>query len=238
MRHIALFLMLGILMLTACTAAPSPNQDQQATNTIAPSPTVPAAQMPTETQSPTVSSPAAGTIVFKIISGESKVFYEVNETFLNQNNRFNTAVGITPQISGEVYANLQNPPASSLSVIEVDISQFESDSSRRDDAIRQKWLESARFPIARFVPTKIEGLPESYTEGKEYSFRVTGELTVRDTTKPVTFDVRASLANQTLTGNATTTILMSDFGIGPISIAGILQTEDIVKVTLQFVARP
>jgi polyisoprenoid-binding protein YceI len=175
--------------------------------------------------------------VFKIIPGESKVTYEVGETFLNQNNRFSTAIGITSQISGEVYANLQNPPASSLSTIEVDISQFESDSSRRDNAIRQRWLESARFPIARFVPTQIEGLPESYTEGQEYSFRVTGDLTVRDTTKPVTFEVRASLSNQTLTGSATTTILMSDFGVGPISIAGVLQTEDAVKVTLEFVAR-
>lgn len=237
MRRVVLSLTISILMLTACTAAPTPTQIQQVTNTIAPSSPIPPAEMPTETQLPPVNPTITNTTVFKIIPGESKVTYEVGETFLNQNNRFSTAIGITSQISGEVYANLQNPPASSLSTIEVDISQFESDSSRRDNAIRQRWLESARFPIARFVPTQIEGLPESYTEGQEYSFRVTGDLTVRDTTKPVTFEVRASLSNQTLTGSATTTILMSDFGVGPISIAGILQTEDTVKVTLEFVAR-
>jgi hypothetical protein len=31
---------------------------------------------------------------------------------------------------------------------------------------------------------------------------------------------------------------MSDFGFGPIDIAGILKTEDEAKVTLNFVARP
>lgn len=232
-RRIALFLIPVILIWTACTATPTTPPAQQTTNTVALSSPVPTVNAPTETQ-----PPVKETVLFKIVPGESKVTYEVNETFLNQNNRFNTAIGVTTQISGEIYANLQNPPASTLSAIEVDISQFESDSSRRDNAIRQNWLESARFPIARFVPTQIEGLPASYVEGQEYSFRVTGDLTVRETTKPVTFEVRASLANQTLSGSATTTLLMSDFGIGPISIAGILQTEDVVKVTLQFVARP
>jgi hypothetical protein len=41
-----------------------------------------------------------------------------------------------------------------------------------------------------------------------------------------------------LTGEAGTTILMSEFGIGPISIAGILNTEDEIKLSFTFVARP
>jgi hypothetical protein len=32
--------------------------------------------------------------------------------------------------------------------------------------------------------------------------------------------------------------LMSDFGFGPISLAGILNTEDEVKINFDFVARP
>ena len=61
---------------------------------------------------------------------------------------------------------------------------------------------------------------------------------MRETTRPVTFDVTVSGTSQELSGEAGTTILMSDFGVGPISIAGILNTEDEVKLTFAFVARP
>jgi polyisoprenoid-binding protein YceI len=84
----------------------------------------------------------------------------------------------------------------------------------------------------------VTGLPESVTEGQSYSFKVTGNLTAHNVTKPVTFDVTASLNGTTVTGTATTTIKMSDFGVGPITLAGMLQTQDDVKLSMQFVARP
>ena len=61
---------------------------------------------------------------------------------------------------------------------------------------------------------------------------------MREITQPVTFDVTVSGTQNELTGEAGTTILMSDFGVGPISIAGILNTEDEVKRSFTFVARP
>jgi polyisoprenoid-binding protein YceI len=61
---------------------------------------------------------------------------------------------------------------------------------------------------------------------------------VHTVTKPVTWDMTARLTGNTLTGLATTTVKMSDFGVGPITLAGILQTQDDVKLTLNFVARP
>ncbi|NMB89843.1 MAG: YceI family protein [Chloroflexi bacterium] len=179
----------------------------------------------------------AGTVVFNIVPQESKVTYEVGETFFSQNNRFALAIGTTGQISGSVTADLADPPASALGPIEVDISQFTSDSSRRDNFIRQNQLESGRFPIATFTSTHIEGLPTSYAEGQNYTFQVTGDLTVKEATQPVTFDVTARLEGNTLTGTATSAIKMSDFGVGPISLVGMLQTEDEVKLTFDFVAR-
>jgi hypothetical protein len=50
--------------------------------------------------------------------------------------------------------------------------------------------------------------------------------------------VTAALRGDTLTGKATTTILLSQFGVGPISILSVLKTEDEAKITLEFVARP
>lgn len=182
-------------------------------------------------------APEGGMEVFVIIPGESEVSYEVGEVFLDQDNAFNLAVGVTSEVNGEIIIDRANPQNSSIGPIGVDISQFTSDNRRRDNAIRQRFLESTRFPIAVFTPREIQGLPESYQEGQQISFQVTGDLTVRDVTKPVTFEISLVGGGNSMTGEATTTILMSDFGIGPISIGGILNTEDEVKVTFAFVAR-
>ncbi|MGB9801280.1 MAG: YceI family protein, partial [Thermanaerothrix sp.] len=177
-------------------------------------------------------------VIFKIVPGESQASYEVGETFFNQNNRFNLAVGVTTAVAGQIEANLADPPASRIGTITIDVSQLKSDSTRRDNYLRNNALESARYPIVTFVPTAIEGLPTTYAEGQDYTFRVRGDLTVREITRPVTFDVTARLEGQTLRGTATTTIRMSDFDVGPIDLVGILRTEDEVKLTLKFVARP
>lgn len=178
-----------------------------------------------------------GTVVYKIVPGESSATYEVGETFFNDN-RFNLAVGRTPQVSGEVRVDAANPQNSSIGPLEIDISQFQSDSSRRDNIIRDRFLESGRFPLATFTPNGISGLPTSYSPGQELTFQVTGDLIVKETTKPVTFDVTVRLDGDTLSGTAVTTILLSDFGVGPIEIAGMLGTEDQAKLTLAFIARP
>jgi len=239
-------LVLLITALAACSApmAAEPTdipQTQPAAVTPTPT-TVPLAVEPTPTtgdvQEVEAQPEVQGEVVtFKIIPGESQVAYEVGETFLNQNNRFNLAVGVTTDVNGEIFANLADPPASQLGTIQVDISKFSSDSSRRDGVIRNQWLESARYPIAVFVPKQVDGLPQDYQPAQPYTFRVTGDLTVREVTREVSFDVSAQLDGDTLSGTAETTILMSDYAVGPISILGVLNTEDEVKLIFTFVAR-
>lgn len=220
-----------LFILSACAAAPT------AVPTAAPASPTAAPVSTSAASQPAAATQPAGVKVFTIVPGESSVTYEVAETFLNQNNKFNLAVGVTNTIQGEINADPANPASASIGKISVDISQFKSDSSRRDNAIRGQWLESSRFPTATFEPTRIEGLPQRYVEGQEYPLKVTGNLTIRDSTHEVTFDVVTSLKDGTLTGTATTSLQMSTFGVGPISIAGILNTEDQVKLTFKFVAR-
>ncbi len=235
MKRILPLILLLTTLLAACTTA-QPTTPPVATKPVS---TVLATKIPVATAPSTAVTPkSSGAVTFNIIPEESKVTYEVGETFFNQNNRFNLAVGVTQTLSGSVFGDLSNPPVSSIGPIQVDISKFTSDSNRRDNAIRGDWLESTRFPIATFVSTSIEGLPSSYAEGQDYALKVTGDLTVREVTRSVTFDVITRLNGDTLSGTANTTILLSDFSIGPISIAGILKTEDEAKITLEFVARP
>ena len=141
-------------------------------------------------------------------------------------------------MDGEILVDRENPQNSSIGVVSADISQFKSDNQRRDNAIRERFLQSSQYPIVEFSPQDIQGLPETYEQGQEITFQVSGDLTIRDVTKPVTFDVKMVGNGDTITGEATTTILMSDYGFGPISIAGILNTEDEVKVLFVFEAQP
>src|SRR5450759_407881 len=184
-------------------------------------------------QSTTSSSTAslAGKVAFKIVPAESKASYEVTETLFNQNNKINVAVGVTQIISGEIDADKANPANTRIGPITIDVSKFVSDSGQRDRMIQRNFLESSKYPTATFVTKSITGLPASYTDGSDYSFQISGNLTVHNTTQPVTFQVTAKLVGDTLSGSATTQVLMSQFGIGPISLLGILQTQDQVKIT-------
>jgi polyisoprenoid-binding protein YceI len=207
---------------------------------MAPTPTQPAIIESTSTAEPTQaaqsSSTDAGVEIYTISALDSAVTYQVGETFINQDNRFNTAVGVTKDISGKVMIDRANPQNSSIDPITIDISQFTSDSDRRDNALRNRFLESSKYPQATFVPKQIEGLPSTIQEGETYPLKISGDLTIRDVTKPVTFDANVRLDQTRLSGQAGTTLLMSDFGFGPISIAGILNTEDQVNLSFEFVA--
>jgi len=241
MRRIFFLFIALTLVLSGCSAlvykinvptatpAPASAQSNNANSAQNPSP-----QVPVTSATPATS---ANTVDFKLVPGESQVSYEVQETLFNQNNKIQTAIGVTKQVTGDIYGNKADPSQSKIGTITVDISQFASDRAMRDNFIRRNFLESSKYPLATFTPTDISGMPESYTDGQSYSFKVTGNLTVHNVTKPVTFDVTASLSGTTLSGTATTTVKMSDFGVGPITLAGMLQTQDDVKLTMKFVAR-
>lgn len=182
--------------------------------------------------------PQAGPQRFVIVPGESSVTYRVNETFIAEGNRFNTAVGVTTAVRGEIFVDRARPANSRIGVITVDISQFKSDSERRDNAIRTRWLESARFPLAEFTTTGIQGLPETYQDGREIAVQISGNLKIRTVTKPTTFASTIKLDGTVLTVTGQTTIRMTDFGFDPPSILGILRAENEARLEFRFVARP
>jgi mono/diheme cytochrome c family protein len=59
---------------------------------------------------------------------------------------------------------------------------------------------------------------------------------VKKTPAPVTWDVNATVEDGKLTATATTKVKMSTFGIGPISIAGLVSTGDDVTLTMKLTA--
>ena len=120
--------------------------------------------------------------------------------------------------------------------IVVDISQLTSDESARDNAIRRNWLESRKYPLARFKPTELRNLPAQVVEGRPFTFQMVGDLTVHETTKQVVWDVTATLRGDELEVMATTGFKMSQFNVKPPNIAGFVRAEDDLELTLDLTA--
>ncbi len=191
---------------------------------------------PTPTPEPPTPTPKPQARSFSIVPAQSSAAYSVEEEFFGVG--FNTAVGTTRDISGElsVQVDESQTPISVEGKITVDLSTLTSDQPDRDQNIRENWLESNKYPFAVFEFTRLEGFPASWAEGQEVTFRLVGNMTVREVTKELTFDVTATFDGQVLKGTATTYLLMADFGFDPPSIVGILKVSDGVNVTVQFTA--
>jgi len=224
------FVSLIILTLAACS---------NATQTPVPPPTGAAVAAP-EAIIPTAITPTTGDDIraYGFLPDKTTASYEVGEVFINEGNKYNLAIGRTGAVSGDIALNFTHPEQSTVGVITVDISTLTSDSRRRDDRIRNEWLESATYPLATFTGTEVKGLPSSYQPGTEITFELVGDLKVREMTRSTTFTVKAKLENEALSGEATTMILMTDFGFDPPDIAGILKAENEAKLVLKFVAAP
>ena len=167
---------------------------------------------------------------------QTEASYQVQEKFLNRDLP-NIALGKTNAVTGELQISLDGKPSGKITKISVDLRTLTSDQSRRDSRIHTQWLESDKYPFAEFTSTDVQGIPESYTEGQEINFKLTGDMKIRDVTKPVTFDVKGKLEGDTITGSATSKILMKDFGFDPPNVAGILTVDDGVTVTINFTAQ-
>ena len=119
----------------------------------------------------------------------------------------------------------------------VDMTGLKTDQSQRDDWLEDNALETSSFPEATFTATTVTGLPESINEGEEISFQLVGDLTVRDVTNSVTFDVTAVLSDDTIKGTAVLPLKLTDFGIDPPDFANTLKVADEFRIEVTLVAR-
>jgi polyisoprenoid-binding protein YceI len=184
--------------------------------------------------------PAGGSFVeaFQIVPGESEVSYEVTLILLDENNRADIVIGSTNDLTGEILVNRTNPQSSIVRFVNVETNRLDSGDGELDTTINQEFLESSTFPSVSFIPFEIQGLQPTYQEGQPLTLQISGDLTIRQVTKPVTFEAIIQLQGNSLTGEATTSISMGDFEIGPVSSDGILEFDDEVILKIEFVARP
>ena len=227
-----------ILVLVGCagqSAAPTPASQAPAT------PTALAVVEPTVLATVEAKATPDASIMpvtakqFVIDPTQSSAQYAVNEVFLQENRPYR-AVGTTNVVSGTFVVATEGVPAGKVSKIQIDLRTLQSDSGRRDNAIRERWLESNTYPYAEFVSTNALNLPDSYQAGSQVSFNLVGDMTIHGVAKSVEWLVDGTLTGDTVQGQATTTINMSDFGITAPNIANMIKVEDEVELKVQFVA--
>lgn len=172
---------------------------------------------------------------YVIAPAQSQALYRAQEVLLGFRTPHRT-VGVTRALRGEIWVDRGQFRNSRPGPIEVDLRELSSDDPRRDQAIRERWLESSRFPVAAFRVLVVEGLPETYREGHRISVILDGDLTVRDVTRRVRFRGWLVLEGGVLRGGAHTTVRMTDFGFEPPSILGLLRVDDEVELEVDLVA--
>lgn len=179
-------------------------------------------------------------VVFAIVAEESEARFIIDEILVGQPKE---VVGVTNQVGGQMLIDFNNPSASQIGEIVVNVRTFTTDNEMRNRSIRSMILQTnnPENEFARFQPTALNGLPESITFGTPIEFTITGNLTLKGTTNSVTFDATVTpVSTERIEGLVTLTIdYESDFGIVisqlPMQVASV---EDTVRLELEFVAAP
>ncbi len=202
---------------TTATAPPS-------TTSVAPTPTT------------GTSTSTADLHTFQIIPAQTTASYSVYENLIFQNKPNNDAIGTTHSVQGDFHVQTGASPLINAMTVTVDLSTLQTDSPMRDNYVRRNALQTDTYPNARFVSVSTQGMPTSYTDGQTIHFQITGNLTMHGKTNKAVFDVQGKLTGKTITGTATSTIYMTDYGIQPPNLVNIAISQNKVQVTITFTA--
>lgn len=231
-----------------------PSTEVTAPPITSPSTTAPATTAPATTTLSTTAAPAstvastdaettepaeaegASAVLYRIDKAESSVSFEIDE-ILN-GNPFRV-VGVTTEVAGEVLIHFDDPSASQLGTIVINVRTLATDSSFRDRAIRGPILRSSRDEneFATFEPIEIEGLPDSVTMGDQVPLRIMGTFSLSGESRPVAFDTEVTVVSADkveVTGTAT--VLRSDFGLTIPDVPSVSDVAEEILLVIDLVA--
>lgn len=178
--------------------------------------------------------PTAGARL-EIIGDGSSASYRVTEQFVGVAFT-NEAVGTTNIVAGTLIIQPDGTIGAG-SKLTVDLRGLKSDQDMRDGYVQNRLLETAKYPYAEFVPTKVEGLDKMIPSAGQAGVSLTGNLTVHGVTKEVTFQGIATFnaRSNTVAGRATTSLTFEQFGMKPPKIPRLASLDD--KFTIELIYR-
>lgn len=160
----------------------------------------------------------------------SKATYTVEETFVGRQGVFK-AVGTTSAFEGALEVK---DGVITGGTVKVDLRTLKSDSGQRDRALQSRFLESNKYPYATFVIAGMEGGP--LKAGAMSAVTLKGKMTIHETEKELSFTGQGALEGGLVKLNLTANFKMSEFGVTPPDLAGMLKAEDPVALALEVTA--
>ena len=245
-RSLILFITAGVLAIAcapaAAPAAPAPTSAapaapaQPTAAPVAPAPptAAPVPVTPAPTTQPSA-APLDGGVELTLVSGANEARYRVREELANLPAPID-AVGKTQQVSGAIVLDKSGKVVPAQSKITINLASLTSDESRRDGFIQRRTLETSQFPNAIFTVTEVTGLPAALPNEGDHTFMLTGDLTIKGVTKPVSWDVTASFSPQEVTGSANTSITFELFELDKPSVLIVLSLADTLNLEIDFTA--
>ena len=228
-RAVAVALLL--LLQTACGGAAAPSAPAATTN----APTAVSSAAPATATAPTATAPQANAITWNI-DATSKATIRVREQLV----RLPSPIDALITITGAQGAFTLNPDGTfaSNSKISVDMTTITTDDRQRTDSIRRDPLEVTRFRTSELVPKTTSGLTLPLPTSGEFTFKLSGDLTLHGVTKSVTFDVRATRVDGKLSATATAnpSWKFGDFGMRPPTSFSVLSIVDEIRMEFALVA--
>jgi polyisoprenoid-binding protein YceI len=170
------------------------------------------------TQPGSAVEPGSLTGTWRPTSG-SQVGYRVDEVAFGQSQ---TAAGRTDAVTGELVLDSTEVTAASFTA---DMTKITSGENRRDNQFRGRIMDVATHPQATFKLTSPINFGSVPAAGQPETYQAAGELTLRGTTKPVTFPVDAVRNGANIEVKGTIPIVFEEWAI-PNPSFGPVSTED------------
>lgn len=196
----------------------------------------------TATSAQVTDAPAQGAavsgelIIAELVQAESQARFLVDEIL---NDQPKTVIGSTDQVAAQIVIDPANPANVQMGPVTVNARTFVTDSNNRNRAIQNAILETGTYEFITFTPKQFVGLPAAGAVGDTFAFQIVGDLTVKDVTKEVTFDITVTIdSNTRLHGLGSTTIFRNEFGLGVIELPfQVASVDQDVILELEFVAQ-
>jgi polyisoprenoid-binding protein YceI len=180
--------------------------------------------------------PSATAIQLDATEG-TKVAYRVREQLAGINFP-DDAVGSTDSVTGGLVVLPDGSIDAARSKLTIDLRTLKSDQDMRDGYVKNRTLETDKFPTAEFVARRLEGVPSPLPAPEratgQSGFQLVGDLTVHGVTKEVTLNGYATFSRDLVAGRAMTDFTFSTFGLTKPSLARLLSVDDKIQLELDF----
>ena len=185
------------------------------------------------TAAPLANAPA-GLRKFQVNAEKSIARFTVSEILRGQPK---TVVGSTRQVAGEVGVNLADLSTMQVGEIQVNARTLKTDDDMRNRMVGNQILSTTQYEFIKFMPTQVTGLTGSGSAGAKLPFSIAGNLTVRQITKPVTFNATLEIISPSeLKVTATAKVKRADYALTIPSVPSVANVGEEVQLEIEGVA--